>query len=70
MLHFYFIFWATPTYVPFVPIGGVDSDLFFDVPASNQALIDLRRPENKTRCDMSHGKRAPGPFRWTPWEAW
>src|SRR5262245_19618145 len=42
MLHFYFIFWATPTYVPFVPIGGVDSDLFFDDPASNQALIDLR----------------------------
>lgn len=43
MLHFYFIFWATPTYVPFVPIGGIETDLFFDDPVSNQALIDLRR---------------------------
>ena len=43
MLHFYFIFWASPPYVPFVPIGGIDTDLFFDDPMSNQALIDLRR---------------------------
>ena len=43
MLHFYFIFWATPPYVPFVPIGGIETDLFFDDPVSNQALIDLRR---------------------------
>jgi hypothetical protein len=27
MLHFYFVFWATPPYVPFVPISGIDTDL-------------------------------------------
>jgi len=43
MLHFYSIFWATPPYVSFVPIGGIETDLFFDDPKSNQALIDLRR---------------------------
>jgi hypothetical protein len=43
MLHFYFIFWATPTYEPFVPIGGPETELFFDDAASNQALIELRR---------------------------
>lgn len=43
MLLFYFIFWATPTYVPFVPMSGIETDLFFDDPVSNQALIDLRR---------------------------
>jgi hypothetical protein len=43
MLHFYFIFWATPPYVPFVPIGGFDTELFFEDEASNQALIELRR---------------------------
>jgi len=30
MLHFYFTFWASTPYVPFVPIGGVDRELFFD----------------------------------------
>ena len=29
--------------MPFVPIGGIETDLFFDDPVSNQALIDLRR---------------------------
>ena len=43
MLHFYFIFWATPTYEPFVPIGGPETELFFDDAVSNQALIELRR---------------------------
>jgi len=43
MLHFYFIFFASPTYAPFVPFGGVDTELYFDDPVSNQALIDLRR---------------------------
>ncbi len=43
MLHFYFVFWASPTYTPFVPLGGIETDLFFDDPTSNQALIDLRR---------------------------
>src|SRR5215475_3463005 len=43
MLHFYFIFWATPPYVPFVPIGGVETDLFFDDEVDNGALIELRR---------------------------
>ncbi len=43
MLHFYFIFWATPPYVPFVPLEGTDADLFFDDDVSNEALIELRR---------------------------
>jgi hypothetical protein len=43
MLHFYFIFWATPPYVPFVPLEGTETDLFFDDEASNEALIELRR---------------------------
>jgi hypothetical protein len=43
MLHFYFIFWATPPYVPFVPLEGTDADLFFDDQESNEALIELRR---------------------------
>ena len=43
MLHFYFIFWATPPYVPFVPLEGADTDLFFDDEESNDALIELRR---------------------------
>jgi hypothetical protein len=43
MLHFYFIFWASPPYVSFVPLGGVDTDLFFDDEVSNAALIELRR---------------------------
>jgi hypothetical protein len=43
MLHFYFIFWASPPYVPYVPLGGVESDLFFDDDASNAALVELRR---------------------------
>src|SRR5262245_18482754 len=43
MLHFSFIFWASTPYVPLVPIGGPETDLFFDDDASNQALIELRR---------------------------
>jgi hypothetical protein len=43
MLHFTFTFWASTPYVPFVPIGGPETDLFFDDDASNQALIELRR---------------------------
>jgi hypothetical protein len=43
ILHFYFTFWASTAYVPFVPIGGVDRELFFDDAVSNQALIALRR---------------------------
>jgi hypothetical protein len=43
MLYFYFTFWASTPYVPFVPIGGVDRELFFDDAVSNQALIELRR---------------------------
>lgn len=43
MMLFYFTFWASPPYVPFVPIAGIETDLFFDDAASNQALIELRR---------------------------
>ena len=38
----YFTFWASPPYVPFVPIGGVDTELFFADAVSNQALIERR----------------------------
>jgi len=43
MMHFVYTFWATTPYIPFVPIGGVDQDLFFEDAASNEALIELRR---------------------------
>jgi hypothetical protein len=43
MAYFYFTFWASPPYVPFVPLAGEETDLFFDDDASNQALIELRR---------------------------
>ena len=43
MMHFIYTFWASTPYVPFVPIGGVDRDLFFDDAVSNEALIELRR---------------------------
>jgi len=43
MLHFYFTFFASPPYVPFVPIEGLESELFFDNAVSNEALIELRR---------------------------
>jgi hypothetical protein len=43
MVYFYFTFWASPPYVPFVPLAGEETDLFFDDDASNGALIDLRR---------------------------
>ncbi|WP_084286070.1 lipoxygenase family protein [Solirubrobacter soli] len=43
MVYFYFTFWASPPYVPFVPISGVEDDLFFDDEVSNGALIELRR---------------------------
>jgi hypothetical protein len=42
-MHFYFIFWASPPYVPFVPIGGLETELFFDDTVINEALIELRR---------------------------
>jgi hypothetical protein len=43
MIHFYSTFWASPTYVPLVPMEGVDADLFFDDAASNEALMEFRR---------------------------
>jgi hypothetical protein len=43
MVHFFFTFWASTPYVPFVPIGGVDHELFFEDAVSNEALIELRR---------------------------
>jgi len=43
MILFYFIFAFSTPYVPFVPIGGAESELFFDDEASNEALIELRR---------------------------
>ena len=43
MLHFYSTFWASPPYVSLVPIEGIDTDLFFDDPVSNEALIEFRR---------------------------
>ena len=43
MVYFYFTFWASPPYVPFVPLAGEETDLFFDDDTSNNALIELRR---------------------------
>ena len=43
MVYFYFTFWASPPYVPFVPLGGEETDLYFDDDTSNGALIELRR---------------------------
>ena len=43
MVYFYFTFWASPPYVPFVPLAGEKTDLFFDDDTSNGALIELRR---------------------------
>jgi hypothetical protein len=43
MVYFYFTFWASPPYVPFVPLTGETTDLFFDDDVSNDALIELRR---------------------------
>jgi hypothetical protein len=43
MVYFYYTFWASPPYVPFVPLAGEETDLFFDDDTSNRALIELRR---------------------------
>ncbi len=43
MVYFYFTFWASPPYVPFVPLASEEADLFFDDDTSNGALIELRR---------------------------
>jgi Lipoxygenase len=43
MVYFYFTFWASPPYEPFVPLAGEETDLFFDDDTSNDALIELRR---------------------------
>jgi hypothetical protein len=43
MVTFYFTFSFSTPYVPFVPIAGPESELFFDDDASNDALIELRR---------------------------
>ncbi len=43
MVYFYFTFWASPPYVPFVPLAGEETDLFFDDDTSNSALVELRR---------------------------
>ena len=43
MVNFYFTFSFSTPYVPFVPIAGLETGLFFDDDVSNQALIELRR---------------------------
>jgi hypothetical protein len=43
MVYFYYTFWASPPYVPLVPLAGEETDLFFDDDTSNGALIELRR---------------------------
>jgi hypothetical protein len=42
MILFYFIFAFSTPYVPFVPLGGLETELFFDEEVSNGALIELR----------------------------
>jgi Lipoxygenase len=43
MVQFYFPFHFSTPYVPFVPLAGPETELFFDDEASNQALIELRQ---------------------------
>lgn len=43
MVQFYFVFHFSTPYAPFVPLGGPETELFFDDAASNQALVELRR---------------------------
>jgi hypothetical protein len=43
MVYFYYTFWASTPYEPFVPLEGEEADLFFDDDVSNGALIELRR---------------------------
>ena len=43
MVQFYFMFHFSTPYVPFVPLAGPETELYFDDEVSNQALIELRR---------------------------
>jgi hypothetical protein len=43
MVQFYFPFHFSTPYVPFVPLAGPETELFFDDEVSNRALIELRR---------------------------
>jgi hypothetical protein len=43
MVQFYFVFHFSTPYVPFVPLAGPETELFFDDEVSNGALIELRR---------------------------
>ena len=43
MMTFYFTFSFSTPYVPYVPIAGLETGLFFDDEVSNQALIEMRR---------------------------
>ncbi len=43
MLNFLFIFAFSPPYKPLVPVAGIDSDLYLDGPACNEALKNYRQ---------------------------
>ena len=45
MMNFYSIFSFSVPYVPFIPLAGIDEDLFFDAgsTATNAALVEYRR---------------------------
>lgn len=64
-VNFYFIFVFSPPYEPFVPLGGVNSELFFAGGASdprNQALIALRTGLAAFIDDYQPG--TPQRFQW------
>jgi hypothetical protein len=64
-VNFYFIFVFSPPYEPFIPIGGVDTELFFPGGAAdprNQALIELRNGMAAFINDYEPG--TPQRFQW------
>jgi hypothetical protein len=64
-LNFYFIFAFSPPYESFIPLGGVDSELFFpggSADPRNQALIRLRNGLAAFIKDYQPGM--PQRFQW------
>ena len=59
MVYFYFTFWASPPYEPFVPLAGEETDLFFDDDTSN-ARPDRAAPLHHRLRRARRPRRAAG----------